>query len=111
MKFINIATSLFLLPILSISLFAQSNFIQKGNTYYFADRVVVKLKTMQQISIEGKVELKENVKRIVDKYGVTKVEQKYKVKSWKCQDIVSGLRSKEKTGQTTLKDRKSLAEY
>jgi serine protease len=81
MKLMNIAVSLFLLTLLSISLFAQSNVIQKGNSYYFADRVVVKFKTAQQILIEGKVELNENVKKIVDKYGVTKVEQKYKIKN------------------------------
>jgi subtilisin family serine protease len=80
MKLTKTVLTFLLLTILSISLIAQSNVIKKDDTYYFADRVVVKLKQTGFISLEGKVELTESVKSIVEKFGVTRVEQKYKIK-------------------------------
>ncbi len=90
MSFSKLCFKIFTITVLliGITVNAQNNVIQKGNTYYFADRVVVKLKEIPNSTIEGKVVLSEDFKNIIEQFDVQKVEQKFKLNASSSKEAV-----------------------
>ena len=90
MSFSKLCFKIFTITVLliGITVKAQNNVIQKGNAYYFADRVVVKLKETPTSTIEGKVMLSEDFKNIIEQFDVQKVEQKFKLNASSSKEAV-----------------------
>lgn len=62
--------------------FAQ-NVKQSGNTYYFANKLVVQFKSAQITDVNGKAQISESLNKIFSQYGVTEVSKVYNIKDVK----------------------------
>jgi len=67
--------------LLNIS-YAQ-NIKQRGNTYYFADRIVVQFKSAQITVVNGKAQISESLNKIFKQYGIKEISKLFNTKDVK----------------------------